>query len=365
LAKPHTLKEAIGYDDIDLLPNFSDIESRTEGISLKTKISQHVEIDYPLILSPMDTVSSVESCIAMNKMGVMGVLHRFMSLKERIEKTKKIKEESGKVCIAISLQDNNSVLRELNTIEPDLFFLDIANGLMKKCFTYIQEYKYNINFPDLITGNTLTMESVLKHLECGSNGIRNGIGIGGNCVTTKNTGIGCPALTANYYAWKARKQWLHIRGSVIKNDYPTILTDGGIRQPSDLVKAIASGADAVISGRIFAGCKETPGKVVWDEETNKEYKRYRGMASRSIQEEVGKKHIYVEGDEYLVPYTGKSVCDVVEEYCDGLRSALSYFGFTNLEQLKGAIWEDRVIAIRKTPNSLYESGAHGRSKHDQ
>ena len=55
-------KEAIGYDDICLLPNFSEINSRKE-ISTLTKISKNKYIDIPIILSPMDTVSSVKSCI--------------------------------------------------------------------------------------------------------------------------------------------------------------------------------------------------------------------------------------------------------------------------------------------------------------
>ena len=60
------LKEALGYDDISLLPNFSDISSRKE-VDTITKISRNKYIDIPIILSPMDTVSSVKSCVKINK----------------------------------------------------------------------------------------------------------------------------------------------------------------------------------------------------------------------------------------------------------------------------------------------------------
>ena len=70
-------KQGLGYDDLQLLPNFSDITSRKE-IDTSTKISRNFNIKLPIILSPMDTVSSVKSCIKMNQMGAAGVLHRFM-----------------------------------------------------------------------------------------------------------------------------------------------------------------------------------------------------------------------------------------------------------------------------------------------
>ncbi len=213
------------------------------------------------------------------------------------------------------------------------------------------------------------------------------------CLTWKNTGIGCPSLTTNYYAWKARKFW-HNRTE--RTDYPTILQDGGIRNGGDLVKAIVSGCDAAIIGRLFSGCKEAPGEILYEHENGqilnsiqfkencknlqttllnpsqedfesmlrikRKFKKYRGMASRSIQEESGKEKIYTEGDEYLVPYTEKSVVDVVEELCDGLKSAMSYFGFRTISELQGAIWEDRVIAVKITPNSMYESGSYGKTQ---
>ena len=80
-------KTALSYDDISLLPNFSDINSRKE-VDTTTKISRHFQIKLPIILSPMDTVSSVKSCIKLNKLGGAGVLHRFMSVEDQKSKAK-------------------------------------------------------------------------------------------------------------------------------------------------------------------------------------------------------------------------------------------------------------------------------------
>ena len=95
---------ALGYDDISLLPNFSDINSRKE-VSTRSKISRNNFVELPIVLSPMDTVSSVKSCIKMNKLGAIGVLHRFMSLDDQRSKAKTIKDESGFCVTAIGLKD--------------------------------------------------------------------------------------------------------------------------------------------------------------------------------------------------------------------------------------------------------------------
>ena len=86
MPKPQHFKTAVGFDDINLLPNFSEVTSRRDidTSSRMAKVnwppsSTASILEYPIILSPMDTVSSVESCIAMNKIGAAGVLHRFMS----------------------------------------------------------------------------------------------------------------------------------------------------------------------------------------------------------------------------------------------------------------------------------------------
>ena len=97
-------KEALSYDDISLLPNFSDITSRKE-VDTTTKISRNNYIKIPIILSPMDTVSSVKSCIKMNKIGGAGVLHRFMTIDDQKSKAKKIKDESNFCVTAIGLKD--------------------------------------------------------------------------------------------------------------------------------------------------------------------------------------------------------------------------------------------------------------------
>lgn len=181
------------------------------------------------------------------------------------------------------------------------------------------------------------------------------------CTTTDMTGIGCPPITALYYGWLGME------------NYPerSLILDGGIKKPADLVKSIVCGADAIMCGSIFSGCKETPGEVYV--KINKKipriteggetygieipiddrykYKKFRGMASKSVQEDYDlwdgtTENLFVEGKEIEVPYTNESVTNVVYRYVNGLRSAMSYLGFNNLQELKGSLWNGKTKAIR-------------------
>jgi IMP dehydrogenase len=363
-------KTAMSYDDISLLPNFSDITSRKE-VDTTTKISRNNFIKIPIILSPMDTVSSVKSCIKMNRIGGVGVLHRFMSIDDQKLKSKIIKDESGFSVNAIGLKDAEQRIRGTNTY-TDIYFLDTANGLAKNVEDFLRWYKTAGFSQDIIVGNTLTKESVYRLANLKADGFRHLIGPGSMCLTQVKTGIGCPSLTGNYYAWKAIRNWELSQVDLFKQDRPdpdhrpSILADGGIRYPKDLVKAIASGCDAVICGRIFAGLEDVVDDENIVEKNGKRYARYRGMASRDVVEDYElydgtKKNLFVEGDATLLEINeSKSLEDIVYDFTNGLRSAMSYLGFRSIDQMRGGIWNKKITAVMNTVNSLYEGFAHGK-----
>jgi IMP dehydrogenase len=363
-------KESLSYDDITLLPNFSDIVSRKE-ISTRTKISKNKYVEIPIILSPMDTVSSVKSCIKINKIGAAGVLHRFMSIQEQVAKSKKIKDESNFSINAIGLKDSKDRIKELSPY-TDIFFLDTANGLSIQVENFLIDYKQSNYKQDIIVGNTLTKQSVYRLANLKADGFRHLIGPGSMCLTQMKTGIGCPSVTGLYYAWKAVRNFQLANLDYFRHENPkeenrpSILADGGIRYPKDLVKAIASGADAVICGRIFAGLADVVDEENIVENNGKRYARYRGMASKDVVEEYElsdgtKRNLFVEGDNTLIPLIeDKSIEDVVYDFANGLRSAMSYLGFRSMEDMRGGLWTDKIKAIKVTSNSLYEGFAHGK-----
>lgn len=364
-------KEALSYDDISLLPNFSDINSRKE-VSTKTKISKNYEIDIPIILSPMDTVSSVKSCIKINKLGGAGVIHRFMSIEEQLKKVKIIKDESGFCITAIGLKDAPERISATSKY-TNIYFLDTANGLAKNVEDFLKWYKKSKFTQDIIVGNTLTKESVYRLANLKADGFRHLIGPGSMCLTQIKTGIGCPSITGNYYAWKAVRNWelsqvdLFSSNEPDPSNRPSILTDGGIRYPKDLVKAIASGCDAVICGRIFAGLYDVVDDKDVVEKNGKRFAKYRGMASKDVVEDYElydgtKKNLFVEGDNTLISIIeDKSLEDVVYDFVNGLRSSMSYLGFRNIKDMRGGLWLNKIQAIKNSSNSMYEGFAHGKA----
>jgi IMP dehydrogenase len=363
-------KQALGYDDISLLPNFSDINSRKE-VDTTTKISKNHSIRLPIILSPMDTVSSVKSCIKMNKLGGAGVLHRFMSVDDQRSKSKIIKDESNFCITAIGLKDAEERIRATSTY-TDIYFLDTANGLCKNVEDFLRWYKTAGFSQDIIVGNTLTKESVYRLANLKADGFRHLIGPGSMCLTQIKTGIGCPSITGNFYAWKAVRNWELSQVDLFKNDSPnpnnrpSILADGGIRYPKDLVKAIASGCDAVICGRIFAGLIDVVDDENLIEKDGKLFAKYRGMASKDVVEDYelhdgSKKNLFVEGDNTLIAINqNKSIEDVVYDFANGLRSAMSYLGFRSLQEMRGGLWLDKIKAVKVSANNMYEGFAHGK-----
>jgi IMP dehydrogenase len=170
------------------------------------------------------------------------------------------------------------------------------------------------------------------------------------CKTRIQTGIGVPTLYSVAEASRARQ--------MMQDRSTSIIADGGVRYPADLVKSIVAGADAVICGRIFAGTEETPGEIL-EPETGKFCKIYAGMASKEVQERRRgglKKDTCAEGTETIVPFNGR-VEDVVSEFLGGLRSAMTYVDAKNLSELRR---NSKFIKISRA--SLEESHSFGTKK---
>jgi IMP dehydrogenase len=86
----HNIQTSFSFDDILICPRFSNVKSRKD-ISLKTRLSDKITLNIPIISSPMDTVTEDNMAIAMALRGGLGVIHRFQSLETQVEMVKKVK----------------------------------------------------------------------------------------------------------------------------------------------------------------------------------------------------------------------------------------------------------------------------------
>src|SRR5699024_9821427 len=135
-----------------------------------------------------------------------------------------------------------------------------------------------------------------------------------------------------------------------------VIADGGIQYSGDIVKAIATGASAVMLGSLLAGTAVAPGELVLV--NGKQFKTYRGMGSLGAMQGSGDRKSYStdryaqddvlsearlvsEGIEGRTPCRGP-LGSVVHELGGGLRSGMGYAGAESIEQLRRA----QLVRIR-------------------
>ena len=107
----------------------------------------------------------------------------------------------------------------------------------------------------VIVGNCCSYGAALELMRTGIDAILVGVGPGAACTTREVIGVGVPQITATMDCAAARESYLKESGK-----YVSVITDGGIRIGSDLCKAFAAGADAVMIGSPLAKATEAPGK---------------------------------------------------------------------------------------------------------
>ncbi len=90
-------KEGLTFDDVLLVPKYSDITSRSQT-DLSTKLSRNISINIPFVSANMDTVTESLMAMAMARAGGIGIIHRFLSIQEQTNEVLKVKR-SGSVMI--------------------------------------------------------------------------------------------------------------------------------------------------------------------------------------------------------------------------------------------------------------------------
>jgi len=339
---------ALSYDDILLVPQYSEIKSRAD-VDLSIKLTPRITIKIPLISANMSDVTGVKMAIKIAELGGLGIIPRFMTPESQASQIAKVKKENVLVGAAIGVRNGMFERCEiLLKAGADILVLDVAHGHMKKTIEMVHEFKNKFRDIDLIAGNVATWEAADALFTAGADSVKVGVGPGSICTTRIETGAGVPQITAILSAAKSARRF-----------GKTLIADGGTKNSGDIVKGLAAGASAVMAGSQFAGTDEAPGKMVTIK--GKKYKSYN--ASTSLAEK--KNHVkmakgeferhytmQVEGVESLVPYKGP-LAPLIEKISANLRSGLSYSGAKNIPEL----WK-KARFIQITAMGRRESEAH-------
>lgn len=305
----------LNFDDVDLIPRvISTIDSR-DGLDTSVQFGD-IKLSIPIIASPMKDVCNGNIANKMNKLGGLGIIHRFMSIEEQVKEYK-----IGGLC-GCAIGVNGDCLERFQLLYKNgckIFCIDTANGAniqVERICRQLSQY----NDIKLIVGNIVSKECY-QWLDNLPNVMAIRVGIaGGSACTTKNaTGVHRGIISAIQECASIKKNTL-------------LIADGGIREPQDVCKAIAYGADLVMLGSIIANTLDSPAEII-----NKDgqlYKVYHGSASFDIQQQYREIPKYIEGKTRLFPYDGESLDNVISRFCDGLRSSMSYFNAKTLSEFR-------------------------------
>ena len=91
------IREGLTFDDVLLVPKFSDVTSRSQT-DLSTQLSRNISINIPLISANMDTVTETSMAVTIAREGGIGIIHRFLTIQEEVNEVLKVKR-SGSVMI--------------------------------------------------------------------------------------------------------------------------------------------------------------------------------------------------------------------------------------------------------------------------
>lgn len=336
-------RESLTYDDVLLIPQYSDIESRKE-VNIGNWLDQdrNLWFDLPIISAPMDTVTEIPMAITLSKMGGLGIVHRYNSVEQQSQIAETLFEniDPSKVGFAIGITGDYLLrAKELVNLGARILCVDVAHGdhiLVKNALTSLRGELGNA--PHIMAGNVATLDGFDNLASWGVNSIRVGIGGGSICSTRIQTGHGVPSLDSVVEC--ARTQY-----------NVAIIADGGIKNSGDIVKALAVGGDFAMLGSLLAGTSDTPGEIIIQENGSK-YKVYRGMASKDAQMDWRGKTSSLEGISTTIPYKG-TTREIVEQLENGIRSGFSYSGCRTI----GELWA-KAKFVKQSPSAQRESDTH-------
>lgn len=111
-----TIHEALTFDDVLLVPAYSDVLPL--DVDLSTAISRNIPLNIPLISAAMDTVTESRTAICMAREGGMGIIHKNLSIEAQALEVDKVKKsESGMIVDPITMRPNQKIREALDIME--------------------------------------------------------------------------------------------------------------------------------------------------------------------------------------------------------------------------------------------------------
>jgi IMP dehydrogenase len=290
LGRGKRARRAYGFDEVALVPG--KVTINPDEIDIRLRIGE-VELAVPVLAAAMDGVVDAHFAVEMGKLGGLAVLNldgincRYDDVaavyeqiadapRERVnvllqelyrqpvqdeliaQRIQEIKRE-GVICgVSSTPADAERKLPIVIEAGADVYFVQgtvltarhISRSYRQLDFAQLVK---NSRLP-IVVGNCVEYYTALELMGTGVAGILVGVGPGAACTTRGVLGIGVPQVTATADVAAARHDHRRAGGQPV-----TVITDGGMRVGGDVTKALASGADGVMIGSVFASAEEAPG----------------------------------------------------------------------------------------------------------
>jgi IMP dehydrogenase/GMP reductase len=331
------------FDDILIMPSVSsDITSRYKDVILPDRL--------PLFTAPMDTVVNLDNFdfFLENKINV--TLPRTVKYPDYLKYSSnyyynRAVFESIFISLGFEEVDYHIKYEKLQHFQPNTHILiDVANGHMKKIVEYANKIK-NIR-PDIkiMVGNIANPQTYTWYAEQDCvDYIRVGIGNGGGCLTTKQSGVGHPMASLIHEVYLEKQKF-------ISQKVPAIVADGGMKDYSDIIKALALGADYVMVGSIFNKSLEScADNYLYGIKINRKLagylfdkgfpikKYFRGMSTKGAQKAMGKNTFKTSEGVVRFRKVEYRLEGWVENFEHYLRNAMSYANAETLDEFIGKV----------------------------
>jgi IMP dehydrogenase len=285
-------RRAYGWDELAIVPSRRTRDP--EDVDVSWEIDAY-SFPLPVMAAPLDSITSPATCVALGKLGGVGVLNlegvwtRYedpepvlarlaeaedgweavqalrAAYSEPIkpgligERIAELRSSGGLSCAALTPQRTAEYAKEILKAELDLFVIHgtvvSAEHVSRTVEPLnLKRFVRELEVP-VIVGGCASYQAALHLMRTGAAGVLVGVGTGRADRVGDVLGVGVPAATAVADARAARMRHLDETGV-----YVHVIADGGMATGGDVAKAIVCGADAVALGAPLASAAEAPGR---------------------------------------------------------------------------------------------------------
>ena len=327
------MKKSLNYKDIHLIPNYSELKSRSQADTFVDWGSFTFKL--PIVPANMASCISYEKATWLANNGYFYIMHRFYDYDEILNwmrRMNKCKDLLPFISISVGIKKRDVEMLETivnERLRLDFVTVDVAHGdhlEALQMLKYLKQLK-RLLYPELfiIGGNIATTDAYLRMVPY-VDAVKVGIACGASCITYNKTGFASPMFSTVKAIADERSELGISDYDIFPKHLPLIIADGGIGCNGDIAKAFVAGADFVMAGSMFARCIDSPAMV---DPTDPTKKLYFGSASLM---NGNKKNI--EGRTISMPMNGMTYEQKMEEVAQDLTSAISYAGGVDLSDFK-------------------------------